>query len=320
MYGTTVNITVSNSGNLSMVLDREVSDKTKRNEFALKVQSRQAEGAWKDVATGLGGGLFGMGGNTVPPGESKIIQYPARLADRNQSTIIRAVLVNGSGDVVTSPSLEILPSSQSRPFPSPDAVPVKEDDRDVAIAKREVGMLEAQGGSIPLDRLAQSVAFPRSAINRVTAKQERDELHKRVDRIILSAKDAHIRQMYAEAYNLVENGLYDRAIELCDKIVELCLQPPTPAVLQQNPQSLNQTRMLLVDIDLLVNPTKRYEVRGIITQGTSVNAMVYDNRTRESRTVAVKDKLDDYTVDRIDNKQGTLVLRKGRDTFTLRRR
>jgi len=320
MYGTTVNITVSNSGNLPMVLEREVSDKTKRNEFALKVQSRQAEGAWNDVATGLGGGLFGMGGNTVPPGESKIVEYPVRFEAGTQAAVIRAVLVNSRGDIVTSSPLEILRSSQPRPFPVPDAVPVKEDDRDVAIAKREVGMLEAQGSSIPLNRLAQSIALPRSAINRVKAKPERDELHKRVDIVILNAKDTQTRQMYAEASDLVENELYDRAIELCDRIVELCLQPPTPAVLQQNPQSLIQTRMLLVDIDLLVNPTKRYEVRGIITQGTSVNAMVYDNRTRESRTVGVKDKLDDYTVDRIDDRQGILVLRKGRDTFTLSQR
>jgi len=314
LYGTTVNVTVSNSGNLPMALSSELSEGSRRNEFVLKVQHRQVGGAWSDVATGLGGGLFGMGQNIVAPGESKIVEYPARFEAGAQTGVIRAVLVNSRGNVVSSPPLELLRSSPLGP------ILVKEEDRTVAIAEREVGMLEAQGGSILLDRLAESIAFARSAINRVKAKPERDKLHKRVDMVVLNAKDMQTRPMYTEASTLVENGLYDKASETCNKIVGLCLEPPTPAVLKQDPQVLLQTRTLLAAIDMLVNPTKRYEVRGIITQGTSVSAMVFDNHTRQSLTVGVKDKLDDCTVDQIDDKMGTLVLRKGRDTFVLSRR
>jgi len=311
---TTVNVTVSNSGNLPMALSGELSDKSRRNEFVLKVQHRQADGAWSDVTTGLGEGLFDMEENIVAPGESKSVEYTARFEDGVQTGVIRAVLVNSRGNVVSSPPLELLRLSQ------PGPILMEEADRTVAIAEREVGLLEAQGGSILLDRLAESIAFARSAINRVQAKPERDELHKRVDTVILNAKDTQTRPMYTEASTLVENGLYDKAIETCDKIVGLCLQPPTPAVLEQDPQVLLQTRTLLAAIDMLVNPTKRYEVRGIITQGTSVSAMVFDNHTRQSLTVGVKDKLDDYTVDQIDDKLGTVMLRKGRDTFVLSRR
>ena len=260
-----------------------------------------------------------MAGNTLPPGESIVIEYPAGFADQNQPAVIRAVLVNNRGDAVTSPPLEILQPSQLRPLPSLDPAAAEEDDPNVPIAKREIGVLEAQGGSILLDNLAQSVAVPRSAINRVREKPVRDELHKRVDRVILSAKDTQTRRLFDEATNLVEKDLYDNATEMCEMIVELCLRPPTPAVLEQDPQILVQTRTLLVSIDLLVNPTKRYEVRGIIAQGASASAMVYDNHTRMSRTVAVNDKLDDYMVERLDDTQGILVLRKGRETFTLSR-
>ena len=318
-YGTTVNITVSNSGNLPMVLGREVSDKAKRNEFALKIQSRQANSAWSDVTVRADGQLFDVGANTVLPGESKVIEYPAGFAGRNRADVIRGVLVNNRGDVATSPPLEIVQPSQPGLVSSPDPVAVQDIDRDAAMAKREIAMLEAQGGSILLENLAQSVAVPRSAVNRIKAEPMRDELHIRIDRVILSAKDTQTRQMFDEATKLVESDLYDRAVETCERIVGLCLRPPELVVLEQEPRVLGQTRALLVSIDLLVNPTKRYEVRGIIAQGTSTSAMVYDNHTKMSYTVSVNDKLDDYTVERLDDKQGVLVLRKGRDTFMLSR-
>ena len=91
-------------------------------------------------------------------------------------------------------------------------------------------------------------------------------------------------------------------------------------MLQQEPNTLQQARVLLAHIEMLVDPVKRYEIRGIMMQGDIAFAMLYDNHTQATLSVQEKDKLDEYRIETIDAVQTAVVLRKGGETYTLRRR
>jgi len=322
-YGADMNITITNGGNLAMMLSDTLSKKAERNEFALKVQRRGKDGTWTDVATGLemAGSILGPGQTTIPPGESNTFKYPAGFARGEQVAAMRAVLVNNSGEVVTSDPVEVTRSAQlqQRPSSSLTPTPAITENPAVAEAQRKVDTLEAQGSTVSRDRFAQSVAEVRAAIDRVDDVSERNGLHKRVDNAIRSAKDGQTRQMYVQAYEYYNKGFYEQALDSCNAIIDICSEPPVPMVMRQAPNSLSQARTLISHIEMMLDPHKRYSVRGVIMRDGSASAMVYDNHSRRSRTVGVGDKLDEYKVEAIDDKQGVVALRKGGETFKLMR-
>ncbi len=313
-------ITLSNKGNLPMFLRDELSEDARRNEFTLKMQRREADGGWTDTTVGIGSGVVGTDDGSVAPGQRETVAYEAGLADYGYDAVVRAVLVNNRGHAVTSDPVEIGRSSQLAPFLVPGPTPGGQQDGAATLAQRWVDALEAQGTTVPLARLADSVADVQRAINKVEDEAVRDTLHRRVDRLILNAKDAQTADMYATAYERYENKLYNQAIEACNRIIEVCSTAPTPAVLQQEPNTLQQARVLLAHIEMLVDPVKRYEIRGIMMQGDIAFAMLYDNHTQATLSVQEKDKLDEYRIETIDAVQTAVVLRKGGETYTLRRR
>jgi len=319
--GSAMRVTVTNAGNLSMKLREEFSGNAGRNEFVLKIQSQGPDGNWRDVRSEIWLDEPGFDDMVAGHGGSRDIEVAPEFPDQSASAVFRAVLVNRDGHVVTSaPTVVTRYYGSTLTTRAASGTVASSEDPFLTIALGKVGNLEAVSGTVPEDGFVRAVENVRAAISRVEDEADNESLHKRVDTLILESKNRQAGPVYDQAYEFYQQRFFDQASELCRQVIDICGQMPQPEVLQQDPDVMVRAETLLAYIEMRQDPAKRYELRGIIARDTTSAAMLFDRMGGKSVTVSEKDELDEFKVERIDDEQNVVVLRKGRERFVLSRR
>jgi hypothetical protein len=320
----TLDINVSNGGNLEMVVRGAAPKKAKRNDYVLRVQRQQENGDWKDLKGGFSGGIVRQ--TSVEPGEAKKIPYRVRAPGQTESASFRAILVDKGNGTVTSNAVVVVGSSPPAPTGSrtqPPPTPRAREDPALRGARAGVRELEGQVRTLSQGALWQRVQEARRTINGLTNTSNRETLHRRVDKVILDGLDRAARPMYDRAVGLANQEEWERALKACNEAISVYEAPgvPRPRVsrLDDSPVLAN-ARVLLAQVSLMSDPTKRYIVTGAMRAGSAVCAFVTDGATGRKSRVVKDDRLDGFDVVEVSESPAGIVLRKGINTWKIEKR
>ncbi len=318
LFGANLDIDVFNGGNLPLVLRRELGQTSKRNEFVLKIQRRGQDQGWQDVETGLGLGVLDVDNAIVKPNTTRTITWPAKI-ETDSAVVFRAVLVNANGRVVISKPVEVVRSRSAAAVHSRSASvsDTTDENANLTLAQKKVDELEAQGGTITERMLSHEVAAARDAVDKLQDSTEKEYMHRRIDRVILTVRDRQAKPLMDKAADYANKKLDSMALAAYKDATDIYQRVPKPLVLHDVPQIVREAEQAIRRIQLSRNPIERFEVRGIVKRGGTAVAMLFDKLTGSSRPAQEGERLDEFQVEKVDQSQGIVTISRGGKRFEL---
>lgn len=193
-------------------------------------------------------------------------------------------------------------------------------DPNMARALSQLEDLEQRAPLAPVNAIWEGIGQVRQTINLITYESMRPELNQRTDEIIVNTLDREAERLHEEAIQHRDDGDPRRALEVCDDIINLERRTFAPR-LRELPgwQSEWATKAAEMQqgLGVLVDPSRRYTVKGCMTTPRGGLAIVEDSLTGQTFKLQEGDRLDEYRVEEVDVDQAAVHLKSLTETVTL---
>ena len=187
--------------------------------------------------------------------------------------------------------------------------------------EQELAQLETPLGPLSEKEVWQNVEQLRQSIRKITSPNQREQLGRRLDKLIVATLDREGQKLVDEATSLFNSRDFDGALEKCREVSDFYARPeiPTPSSPGDESSVASEARRLAVRAARFADPAQRYTIQGFGSSGGRSLATLRDNATGKVYHVERGGNVGVFTLEAVDMQTRTVTLQGPGGRVTLYR-